>query len=110
MSPEIRDGASQPLNNWNDQMEDAALEGDPVDDQSQEEECDVLIHQSTDSSIREKAELPASGSSTKPAGGPDHLPKPRGLGRGTPTGTTEQSTKSRNGGSGGRGRGRPSST
>ena len=58
MSPEIHDGASQPLNNWNDLMEDAALEEDPADDHSQEEECDVLTHQSTDSSMREKAELP----------------------------------------------------
>ena len=68
MSPEIIDGASQPLN-WNDLMEDAALEEDPADDLPQEEECDVLTHLSTDSSMWEKAELPASGSST---GGPDH--------------------------------------
>ena len=30
-------------------LEDAALEEDPADDQPQEEECDVLTHQSTDS-------------------------------------------------------------
>ena len=110
VSPEIHDGASQPLNNWNDLMEDAALEEDPADDQPQEEECDVLTHQNTDSSMREKAELPASGSSTSPAGGPDHSPRPRGFGRGTPTCTTEQSTESRSGGSGGRGSGKSSST
>ena len=110
VSPEIRDGASQPLNNWNDLMDAAALEEDPADDQPQKEECDVLTHQSTDSSTLEKAELPASGSFTSPAGGPDHSPRPRGFGRGTTTGTTEQSTESRSGGSGGRGRGRPSST
>ena len=40
-------------------MEDTALEEDPADDQPQEEECDVLTHQSVDSSTREKAELPA---------------------------------------------------
>ena len=40
-------------------LEDAALEEDPADDQPQEEECEVLTHQSTDSSLREKAELPA---------------------------------------------------
>ena len=91
-------------------LEDAALEEDPADDQPQEEECDVLTHQSTGSSMREKAELPASGPSTSPAGGPDHSPRPRGFGRGTLTGTKEQSTESRSGGSGGRGRGRPSST
>ena len=56
--PSIRDGASQPLNNWNDLMEGAALEEDPTDDQPQEEECDMLTHQSTDSSMREKAAFP----------------------------------------------------
>ena len=86
------------------------MEEDPADDHSQEEECDVLTHQNTDSSMREKAELPASGSSTSPAGSPNHSPRPRGFGRGTPTGTTEQSTESRSGGSGGNGRGKPSST
>ena len=108
MSPEISDGASQPLENRNDQMEDAALEGDLADDQPQVEVCDMLTHQSTDSLVREKTELPASASSTSPAGGLDHSPRPGGFGKGT--GNTEQSTESRSGGSGGRGRGRPSST
>ena len=91
-------------------LEDAALEEDPADEQLQEEECNVLTHQSADSSMREKAELPASGTSTSPAGGPDHPPRPHGFGRGTPTDTTEQSTESRSGGSGGRGSGKSSST
>ena len=108
MSPEISDGASQPLENRNDQMEDAALEGDLADDQPQVEVCDMLTHQSTDSLVREKTELPASASSTSPAGGLDHSPRPGGFGKGT--GNTEQSTESRSGGSGARGRGRSSST
>ena len=68
----------------------------------------MLTHQSTDSLVREKTELPASASSTSPAGGLDHSPRPGGFGKGT--GNTEQSTESRSGGSGGRGRGRSSST
>ena len=68
----------------------------------------MLTHQSTDSLVREKTELPASASSTSPAGGLDHSPRPGGFGKGT--GNTEQSTESRSGGSGARGRGRSSST
>ncbi len=105
--PRTRDGTSPPLDSWTEQMEDAALEEDPADDQPSDEECEVPAHRS--SSVGDGAEPPVSGPSASPAVSMDHSPRPRGFGRGTPTGTTEQNTVSRSGGSGGRGRGRPSS-
>ena len=105
--PQESDGTSPTLDSWAQQMEDAALEEDPADDQPSDEECEVPAYRS--SSGGDGAEPPVSGPSASPAVSMDHSPRPRGFGRGTPTGTTEQNTVSRSGGSGGRGRGRPSS-
>ena len=60
--PGTRDGTSPPLDSWTEQMEDAALEEDPADDQPSDEECEVPAHLS--SSVGTLQSLPFQ----------DHLP------------------------------------
>ena len=45
--PQESDGTSPTLDSWAQQMEDAALEEDPADDQPSDEECEVPAHQSS---------------------------------------------------------------